>query len=589
MKILQVTPIAPQTSNAPEPEQAPVEIVSSPVEAPLDESAGLSDVVASLVEASLVVLEKGIKEDAEQIVTRLDNKGTGAWEYTDETLWNKLKKSITYRLFFKPTEKVKMVEAIGAEFPESHGIHGVVYIYVGYSQTFLSVKPEYQYRALSAFIGGEVLRNCLTHELTHAFEDDKRRDSGKSSGKEVPSIHDSKIDALSAVFRNAERFPVLNNIGKRLYLIDSSEINARVAEVAMLMRQTEDDSDTASLISAIKNTRVWKDIVFLNDFPAAEVYEALVEKAGGTEEGVVKALHSALQSGALGGKYGNSKTSTRLSKIFGYGAGGIQPKPLMEVLKGLEQLFKEKSQELKNRVFKTVSESPRKGGVEKPKLDAELDEETLVEAYPETFDMEEFRDLRNFSHRVAYCKERLKYLGKGSGRIVFEIDTEKVLKLAFNEKGVAQNEVEAQGYLQTAYGDYITMRFDGHPDDLWIEMEKATKCTPAKFKSYAGVSLDDFKAYVRSVVDPDRNPRFDYLEPNVKAVCDDSDFCTEISEMVGSMDMHPGDLSRASTWGIVHRNGRDMVVLADFGLTNTNHEEFYANKRTNRHSAYGDY
>ena len=44
--------------------------------------------------------------------------------------------------------------------------------------------------------------------------------------------------------------------------------------------------------------------------------------------------------------------------------------------------------------------------LEKEGLTEALDEAT----YPDTFNMEEFKNLRNFAERVRYCKSRLKYL-----------------------------------------------------------------------------------------------------------------------------------------------------------------------------------
>ena len=69
-------------------------------------------------------------------------------------------------------------------------------------------------------------------------------------------------------------------------------------------------------------------------------------------------------------------------------------------------------------------------------------------AYPSTFDMKEFKAIRTFVDRVNYCNSILKYLGRGSSRMVYEIDDEKVLKLAYNNKGIAQNRAEADWMLE---------------------------------------------------------------------------------------------------------------------------------------------
>ena len=65
-------------------------------------------------------------------------------------------------------------------------------------------------------------------------------------------------------------------------------------------------------------------------------------------------------------------------------------------------------------------------------------------AYPATFDMSVFKSLNSFQSRIEYCASRLKRLGAGSSRIVYQIDDEKCLKLAKNQKGVAQNLAEIE-------------------------------------------------------------------------------------------------------------------------------------------------
>ena len=68
--------------------------------------------------------------------------------------------------------------------------------------------------------------------------------------------------------------------------------------------------------------------------------------------------------------------------------------------------------------------------------------------FPEGFDVEQFKELKTFRERLQYCKERLKKLGAGTGRIAYQIDDGTVLKLAKNAKGVAQNDVENDSYIQ---------------------------------------------------------------------------------------------------------------------------------------------
>ena len=70
-------------------------------------------------------------------------------------------------------------------------------------------------------------------------------------------------------------------------------------------------------------------------------------------------------------------------------------------------------------------------------------------AYPVGFSMETMLSLNSYSARVRYCDQHLQKIGQGSSRIVYDVDGEKVLKVAKNKKGIAQNEAESEDWLQS--------------------------------------------------------------------------------------------------------------------------------------------
>ena len=75
-------------------------------------------------------------------------------------------------------------------------------------------------------------------------------------------------------------------------------------------------------------------------------------------------------------------------------------------------------------------------------------------AYPVSFNMAEFKMLTTFVERIRYCQTRLQRISSGSARIVYKIDNEKVLKLAKNRKGIAQNEAEGGDYYKPKQVNY---------------------------------------------------------------------------------------------------------------------------------------
>ena len=56
--------------------------------------------------------------------------------------------------------------------------------------------------------------------------------------------------------------------------------------------------------------------------------------------------------------------------------------------------------------------------------------------------LKELNNINSFANRIKYADNNLTRIGGGSGRIVYELNDTKVLKLAKNQKGVAQNNVE---------------------------------------------------------------------------------------------------------------------------------------------------
>lgn len=229
-------------------------------------------------------------------------------------------------------------------------------------------------------------------------------------------------------------------------------------------------------------------------------------------------------------------------------------------------------------------------------------------AYPAAFDMDTFKSIRSFAGRVDYCRSKLKYLGRGSSRMVFEIDDEKVLKLAYNRKGVAQNEAEADPMLRN-YNMFAEV-FDVHPTYQWIEMEKAVPAKKSDFDRIYGGENGMFSDFFREWAydmeeDLTKGGVFDdWLHPYVFNIYldmmgksggdawgeiyrdfeDQFDYEGSLFEGIRNYmydwDLHAyGDLQRISSYGVVKRNGKEEIVLIDYGLNNDVYDKHYSIKR----------
>lgn len=202
-------------------------------------------------------------------------------------------------------------------------------------------------------------------------------------------------------------------------------------------------------------------------------------------------------------------------------------------------------------------------------------EVSLDEDYPINWNIEDFKKLKSFNQRVKYCQDNLQRISSGSSRIVYKVDDTKVLKLAKNPKGVAQNnaEIEFGGdyYLQGLIGKL----FDNEENGLWVEMELARKVTPNIFKRVVGVTFEEYCDAMRYHYDTAlKYSKFARKPENMDAMWD-NEFVSQMLDMMGNYEIPVGDLCKFSSYGLVNREGHDTIVLIDYGLTGEVYDSYY--------------
>lgn len=217
----------------------------------------------------------------------------------------------------------------------------------------------------------------------------------------------------------------------------------------------------------------------------------------------------------------------------------------------------------------------------KNKLNESLEEimlETLLdEDYPTSWNVEEFQQLRNFAERKRYCDTHLQKISAGTGRIVYKIDNEKVLKLAKNEKGIAQNETETGLSINNSYYSNILARiFNYDQKDRWNEMELARKVTPTAFKQMVGVTIDQFRMYLRNYQSRNSGGRQIFgIAKEIEEIMNESEFVNDVIGFMNDTELGAGDLGKLNSWGLVHREGSDSLVMIDYGLTGDVYDSYY--------------
>lgn len=179
--------------------------------------------------------------------------------------------------------------------------------------------------------------------------------------------------------------------------------------------------------------------------------------------------------------------------------------------------------------------------------------------------------------KLLFLKSNLKYLGKGTSRIVFEFDNETVIKFALNEAGKVQNENEVS--TSRNYNHITTKVYNIGPDFEWIQTEKARKAKTADFKKITGMQIGSFLLLLSQVVDEITNykkPHFAFPEDRIRYFnFKELQIVKDLEQLILDNDLIGGDLTKINSWGVVNRDGKEHLVLIDFGANSQTYETYY--------------
>ena len=205
----------------------------------------------------------------------------------------------------------------------------------------------------------------------------------------------------------------------------------------------------------------------------------------------------------------------------------------------------------------------------------------LQEAADEHFSLEELSAIQSFRGRFNYCTQHLgKHIGKGSSRATFQIDDEKVLKLAWNNKGLAQNMEEKKTYIASIFPQV----YDYDENGKWLISEFVLPAKAQDFNHCFGMSFQQFASFILACANYRFGKKYwgamsedewlSYLESNKNL----SEFDEYIGDH-GSQSFTPaGDMTRLCNYGLTQRNGEACIVLLDSGLSEEVWNTYYKRK-----------
>lgn len=208
---------------------------------------------------------------------------------------------------------------------------------------------------------------------------------------------------------------------------------------------------------------------------------------------------------------------------------------------------------------------------------------TICEAQDDTFNLDELSSIYSFRGRYNYCVQHLgKHVGKGSSRAVFQIDDEKVLKLAINDKGIAQNEQEGQKDCYLEQLDVVPKLFETDDDYKWIISEFVLPAKTQDFRVCLGVDENTFYRFIitdwveRCGTSRDRQYQAHNMLPNEKfEQLLENENLMPWDDYIGNYRPAFGDMVAKRNYGMTLRDGNPTIVLLDSGLTEEIYDKFY--------------
>ncbi len=168
---------------------------------------------------------------------------------------------------------------------------------------------------------------------------------------------------------------------------------------------------------------------------------------------------------------------------------------------------------------------------------------------------------------LRYLEYNHKFLGKGTGRQVFDYDNDKVIKVSYNEAGRRQNQIEASIF----NNDDICATVCGHGFNYeWVLMEKVEPVNEMEFVSYIKMTQQclfwfmewQHWLYVEEMPDYAQNAYNRYIDfTNTNRL--NHDLMERLSTLMITEKLSAGDLSRFNAWG---KRNDGTLVLFDYGL-----------------------
>lgn len=201
------------------------------------------------------------------------------------------------------------------------------------------------------------------------------------------------------------------------------------------------------------------------------------------------------------------------------------------------------------------------------------------------FSLKKLSEINTLGGVVYYCSQYLEKIGSGSSRVAFKIDNEKILKVAKNRKGIAQNNTEINGGLDI-YPEVFAQIYEADwQNDMWLEMERANRVKEQDFQDCFGLSSEEVFALMHECYCSIHNEKNNRKTENTDKLFQElvlnegSKWFYQYYMFMSDFELNSVyDFYRFSNWGTVMRDGSKCLVIIDNGLNDEVAHQFYGRK-----------
>lgn len=205
----------------------------------------------------------------------------------------------------------------------------------------------------------------------------------------------------------------------------------------------------------------------------------------------------------------------------------------------------------------------------------------LFEAMLPSFSLKELDGIWDYEDKFEYCCEHLgKPIGEGNSRAVFQINDDRVLKLAIDESGEAQNRVEAGDEIYKDELNIFPIMYNYDKECYtWVISEYVLPMEKEDVVKIFGINDVEFFHIIQALdrlVDKEKTG--DISEREVGSIeyysrC--HPFFAGFVKCLRDEILLAGDLSNLDNFGITQRNGELIPVILDSGINMDVYKKYY--------------